>query len=63
MYYCYDCKKKFEEPYVTTEMWHDDGDYPSGAGGYPLPSYNYELEVCPFCSSENFEIYIEEEWL
>ena len=23
------------------ERWTDPGDYPSGAGGYPLPSYDY----------------------
>jgi hypothetical protein len=23
----------------TQEHWDDPGDYPSGAGGYPLPSY------------------------
>jgi len=23
------------------DTWDDPGDYPSGAGGFPLPSYNY----------------------
>jgi len=27
------------EPIIET--WSDPGDYPSGAGGGPLPSYNY----------------------
>jgi hypothetical protein len=26
---------------AIVETWSDPGDYPSGAGGYALPSYNY----------------------
>jgi hypothetical protein len=30
---------------VLIETWDDPGDYPSGAGGGPLPSYNYIADV------------------
>jgi hypothetical protein len=29
----------------TIEQWDDPGDYPSGAGSSPLPSYNYVESV------------------
>ena len=31
------------KPYLET--WDDPGDYPSGAGSGPLPSYDYVAEV------------------
>lgn len=30
---------------VVIETWDDPGDYPSGAGSGPLPSYDYVAEV------------------
>ena len=27
------------------DTWTDSGDYPSGAGGYPLPSYQYVADI------------------
>jgi hypothetical protein len=27
------------------ETWDDPGDYPSGAGSWPLPSYDYVAEI------------------
>ena len=38
----------------SVETWDDPGDYPSGAGGSRLPSYDYP--VCDDISSEYFEI-------
>ena len=31
---------------TSIETWEDPGDYPSAAGSYPLPSYDYIEEVC-----------------
>lgn len=45
---------EFDEADTITETWDDPGDYPCGAGGYPLPSYTYEVKVCPYCESEDF---------
>ena len=30
---------------VEFDRWEDPGVYPSGAGGYPLPSYDYVCDV------------------
>ena len=32
-------------PKLETERWDDPGDYPSGAGSGPLPSYDYVSRV------------------
>lgn len=54
MYRCENCEKLFDEPDIRTETWSDPGVYPSGAGGYPLSSYDYEIECCPYCESDEF---------
>src|SRR6516162_10687083 len=48
---------------LEIEHWDDPGDYPSGAGGGPLPSYDYVAgvsgEVVIELSSADFEEMIE----
>jgi len=41
---------------VEIETWDDPGDYPSGAGSGPLPSYNYVA-----CVSGEIELELEAE--
>lgn len=33
--------RRIQEPSLCVETWEDPGDYPSGAGAGPLPSYPY----------------------
>lgn len=51
MYKCRDCKKEFEEPNIkktTYELYYGvASEFPNHT---PL-----ELEVCPFCGSDNIE--------
>jgi DNA-directed RNA polymerase subunit RPC12/RpoP len=61
MFKCRDCGKTFYEPDIELEMWTDSGVYPSGGGGYALPSYEYEADVCPHCGSEDILDFQEED--
>lgn len=50
-----------------TERWDDPGDYPSGAGGGPLPSYDYlcppeEVEVVVPATGEDVSELVGETW-
>jgi len=56
MNYCTDCKETFDTP--NTETWSDPGDYPSNAGQFPLPDYDYD--VCPHCGSTDFRAFDED---
>ena len=44
MFYCQDCKREFEEPFV----YYEDPS-PSGIA---LPPGFYKYELCPYCKSD-----------
>lgn len=53
MWYCKDCKREFEEPYV----WYDD---PSPAGIALVAGY-YTYTECPYCRSDDIDEFFEED--
>jgi len=61
MYKCEDCEKSFETPEMLQATWDDPGVYPNGTAGYPLRSFNYYIECCPYCESEEFYELVEDE--